>query len=64
MIKYSNICTKMAFLLYYGDLRKPMKKKLLTAGTGEDRYGCTEGEAIGLYDIPVSVSDRHSYTEH
>lgn len=33
MIKYSNICTKMAFLLYYGDLRKPMKK-LLTAGTG------------------------------
>lgn len=38
MIKYSNICTKMAFLLYYGDLRKPMKKKLLTAGTGEDRY--------------------------
>lgn len=30
IIKYPNISTKIAFLLYYGNLRKPMKKKLLT----------------------------------
>lgn len=64
MIKYPNINTKIAFLLYYENLGKPMKKILLTAGRGKTEIGCMEREARGLYDMPISVSDRHSYTEH
>lgn len=48
---------KVAFLYYQGNLRKPMKKKLLIQYLGGENkdIGCME-----RYGIPISVSDRHS----
>lgn len=36
----------------------------LIAERGRERYWSYGKQAIDLYGIPISVSDRHPYTEH